>query len=109
MEVGQGIGRKEGEEGVWAKQSKILGESLTHHYDGGWGGGISGVMGDWGEGGKSRWAAKRGMEALEFLLAGPSHNRWWMGTQQQLAAAATAASRACLNFRVRWGRVSMMV
>lgn len=72
-------------------------------------GGISGVMRDWGEGGKSRWAAKRGMEALEFLLAGPSHNRWWMGTQQQRAAAATAASRACLNFRVRWGRVSMMV
>lgn len=53
-------------------------------------------------------AARCGMEALEFLLAGPSHNRWWMGTQQPVAAAATAASRACLNFRVRWGEYMMV-
>lgn len=53
---------------------------MTHHYDGGWG--ISGV---WGMGERQvTMAAICGMEALEFLLAGPSHSRWWMGTQQQL-------------------------
>lgn len=83
LEVGQGIGRKEGQEGVWAKQARSwereLDASLRRRLGGG---GFSGVVRDGGKG-KSRWAAMCGMEALEFLLAGPSHSRWWMGTQQQ--------------------------
>lgn len=94
LEVGQGT-TKGG--GVWAKQDLSF-WSLTHHYDGGW---VDGFLG------YERWGKEASVTMAAMwargLLAGPATlDRWGMDT----AATATATARACLNFRVRRGRIN---
>lgn len=93
-----------GEEGVWAKQARSWGEldaPLRRRLGDFWG------MGDGGkashDGGHMRNGGSR------VLARRPQPQPVVDGdTAAVAAAAATAASRACLNFRVRWGEYVMV-